>query len=132
MSNQKHLLSTCRLLEFQDARVDEISADFSPYLIVSGLLPYANIRVELLPRMYIKRPEYWSIEVVGTLSRLALPSVTPYEIILPLDFPVGTKGIRILGSGGTMKEIEYVFKTRPNPDDGGKDVIVMGPQEPRA
>jgi len=131
MSNQKHVLSTCRLLAFQDARIDEISADFSPYLIVSGLMPYANIRVELLPRMYVKRPEYWAIEVVGTLSKLALPSITPYEVILPLDFPVGTKGIRILGSGSTMKEIDYVYKPRPNPDDGGKDVIGLGPETPR-
>ena len=131
MSNQQHVLSTCRLLEFQDARIDEISADFSPYLIVSGLMPYANIRVELLPRMYIKRPEYWAIEVVGTLSKLALPSITPYEVILPLDFPVGTKGIRIIGAGSAMKEIKFAHKARPNPDDGGKDAMVLGPDAPR-
>lgn len=132
MSNKKHVISTCRLLDFQDARIDEISADFSPYLIVSGLMPYANIRVELLPRMYVKRPEFWTIEVVGTLSRIALPSVTPYEVILPLDFSFGTRGIRVIGSGSSMKEIEYANKPRPNPDDGGKDVIGMGPDSPRA
>jgi hypothetical protein len=130
MSNDQHVLSTCRLVEFQDARIDEVSIDFNSYLIVSGLKPYANMRIELHPRMYIKRPDYWAIEVVGILSRIALPAVTPYEVIIPIDFPVGKKGIRIIGAGNCMKVIDCEYKPKKNPDDGGKDGL-FGPNVPR-
>jgi len=130
MSNEEHILTTCRLVDFQDARIEEISRDFTPYLIVSGLKPYANMHVDLLARMYIERPEYWAIEVVGCTDRIALPAVTPYEAILALDFPVGTKGIRIIGAGSAMKEIDFQYSKRPNPDDGGK-ASMSGPPQPR-
>lgn len=130
MSNEQHVLSTCRLIEFQEARIEEVSVDFSPYLIVSGLKPYANMSVQLLPRMYIERPEYWAIEVVGCISRIALPAVTPYEVILPIDFEIGSKGIRVIGAGSQMEEIDLRYEARANPDDGGK-AGNFRPNEPR-
>ena len=68
-------------------------------LTVSGEKPYANMEVELSPLIYIQRPEYWGIEVVGHLpGGIRLPVMTPYTVSLPLAGLLGTKGIEIIGA----------------------------------
>lgn len=122
--NENTLLTTCRLIEFTDARIDEVSVDFHPYLVVSGLKAYANMRVELNPHVYVEGPEYWAIEVVGCITKYALPAVTPFEVMLPLDWPAGTKGIRIVGANGQVQFIDWKYSPASNPDDGGKQIII--------
>ncbi len=118
------LLLTCRLVEFLDSRIDEVSVDFYHYLVVTGIKPYANMDIQLIPRVYVDRPDYWAIEVVGTLRRYALPAVTPFEVTLTLDWPAGSKGIRVVGANGLNKLIDWTFVAASNPDDGGKRVIL--------
>ena len=65
-----------RLVDFETA---EVRPGFVPntfFLIVSGTVPCANMRVELIPVVYIKRPDYWEIEVVAFLpGPICLPQV---------------------------------------------------------
>ena len=94
---------SCRLVDFETA---EVRPGFVPntfFLIVSGTVPCANMRVELLPVVYIKRPDYWEIEVVGCLpGPVCLPQVRNYTETIPLDGILGTAGIDVVGA--TRKE----------------------------
>ena len=89
---------SCRLIDF--ARC-EVRPGFLPdtyILIVSGVLPYANMRVDLVPLIYIRQPEYWEIEVVGRLRGIGLPVLTPYTVSLPLDGVRGLHGVEVVGA----------------------------------
>jgi hypothetical protein len=100
---------TRRLIDFN--RVDILTLESVPprfILHVSGTKPYQNIDVRLVPLTYISRPEYWGIEVVGSLSGIGLPALTPYSVSLqlaPLGTPVflGTRGIEVIGASRLEK-----------------------------
>ena len=57
--------STCRLIPFRTAVVVPGFLPKTFFLIVSGIKPWVTMTVELRPLIYIRRPEYWGIEVVG-------------------------------------------------------------------
>ena len=92
-----------RLIDFDSA---EVRPGFVPntfFLIVTGTVPCANMRVELIPVVYIQRPDYWEIEVVAFLpGPICLPQVRQYTETLPLDGILGTAGIEVVGA--TRKE----------------------------
>ena len=68
-------------------------------LVVRGTKPYLNMNVELMPRVYIRQPEYWGIEVVGMIpGGIGLPAEAPYIASLPLAGIVGTEGIEVIGA----------------------------------
>jgi hypothetical protein len=67
-------------------------------LIVTGVKPYANMQVELMPLIYIRQPDYWEIEVVGCLRGIGLPVLTPYTVALPLDGVRGRHGVEVVGA----------------------------------
>lgn len=46
---------------------------------------------------YIRRPEYWEIDVLGCENGIGLPVLTPYTATLRLGGTVGTKGIEVVG-----------------------------------
>ncbi len=57
------------------------------------------MNVELMPRIYIKCPEYWGIEVVGCLpSPFCLRAIKPFALTLPLAGITGSKGIEVVGA----------------------------------
>ncbi len=92
-------------------RIDFEKADLHPgivprtfILVVSGTKPYANMEVGLKPLVYIKRPEYWGIEVVGSLPGVGLPTLAPYTVSIPLDSITGTKGIEVIGATRSEKK----------------------------
>ncbi|MBF8189297.1 hypothetical protein ITP53_26900 [Nonomuraea sp. K274] len=87
-----------RLIDFEEARVVPGIVPGTFILIVSGTKPYLNMKVELSPLVYIKRPEYWGIEVIGSMSGMGLPALAPYTESLPLDGILGTKGIEVIGA----------------------------------
>jgi hypothetical protein len=62
-------------------------------LIVSGKKPYLNMTVRLSPLTYIRQPEYWEIQVIGSVPGIILPAIGAYHEALPLDGIRGTKGI---------------------------------------
>jgi hypothetical protein len=98
-----------RLIAFDTAQV--ISLMIYPprpgVLVVSGHKPYPTMRVELIPLVYIRRPEYWGIEVVGFPRRRgrlipAPPAAgTPYTVELDLAGVIGTLGIEVIGANRT-------------------------------
>jgi hypothetical protein len=54
--------------------------------------------VHLSPLIYIQRPEFWGIEVIGTLNGPGLPVVAPYHVSIPLQGIIGKKGIEVIGA----------------------------------
>lgn len=93
-----------RLIDFEHAEVNGGFVNDTFFLTVSGTKPYVNMRVELSPRIYTHRPEYWGIEVVGFLpGGIGLPATAPYSVTLPLDGILGTKGIEVIGASSSLK-----------------------------
>lgn len=88
-----------RLIDFERAEVRVLKTSPPQYvLIVSGTKPYLNMRVELVPLVYIQQPEYWAIEVIGSLpGGIGLPALAPYTVVLP-NPPLGTIGIEVVGA----------------------------------
>lgn len=92
------LAQSCRLIDFGHAEVRPAFVPGTFVLIVTGEKPYANMEVRLLPVVYPKPPEYWEIEVVGSMSGIGLPALAPYHVSLPLDGIRGTKGVEVVGA----------------------------------
>jgi hypothetical protein len=90
---------TCRLIDFETAEVRPGFVNNTFFLIVTGTVPCTNMRVELIPLIYIRQPEYWEIEVVGCLpGPICLPQVRTFTETLPLDGIIGTRGIEVVGA----------------------------------
>ena len=90
--------TSVRLINFTRA---EVRLGFLPntwILIVSGKKPYANMTVRLSPLIYVRRPEYWGIEVIGSLPGIGIPMTAPYTVSLQVDHTLGTKGIEVIGA----------------------------------
>jgi hypothetical protein len=89
-----------RLVDFEWTEVVTLRT-FPPQILlrVGGTKPYANMRVDLSPLVYIRQPEYWGIEVVGRLrGGILLPAEVPYEVSLPLSGITGTRGVEVIGA----------------------------------
>ncbi|MEV0614525.1 hypothetical protein AB0I81_14450 [Nonomuraea sp. NPDC050404] len=87
-----------RLIDFEEAKVVRGIVPNTFILVVSGTKPYLNMEVSLVPLTYVKQPEFWGIEVVGTLKGFGLPATAPYTVTLPLDGVIGTEGIEVIGA----------------------------------
>ena len=95
---------SCRLIDFDVAEVRPGFVSNTWILIVRGEAPCANMRVELMPLVYVRRPEYWEIEVVGCLlGSFCLTQTKPYTEALPLDGILGTYGIEVVGANKREK-----------------------------
>jgi hypothetical protein len=46
----------------------------------------------------VRQPEYWEIEVVGTLRGVCLPQPTPYDVSLPVTATLGSHGVEVVGA----------------------------------
>jgi len=90
--------SSVRLIDFKKVQVVPGIVPRTWILIVSGTKPYINMTVELSPLVYIQRPDYWGIEVVGSLPGIGLPATAPYSVAIPLDGITGKKGIEVIGA----------------------------------
>jgi hypothetical protein len=92
--------ATCfRLLDFERATIITLRSNPPQFILrVSGTKPYANMDVELVPLVYIRQPEYWGIEVVGSLRGIGLPALAPYVVSLRLAGIIGTRGIEVVGA----------------------------------
>ncbi len=96
---------SCRVIDFEMAQV--VALGTSPpqhVLIVAGTKPIANLRVELVPLVYVRQPEYWGIEVVGCRAgEIDLPARVPYTLCLPLTGSTGTEGVEVIGASRSQK-----------------------------
>jgi hypothetical protein len=95
---------SCRLIDFDNVDI-LILESFPPQyvLVVAGTKPYLNMTVQLIPRVYVRQPEYWGIEVVGCLPGLGLPALAPYTVSISLNGITGTKGIEVIGATRSEK-----------------------------
>ena len=96
--------NSSRIIAFEHAEVVPGIIEETYFLIVSGTVPYLNMTVSLSPLIYSHRPDYWDIEVVGTIAGgIGLPATKPYHVSLPLTGIIGTKGIRVIGANGAKQ-----------------------------
>ncbi len=90
---------SCRVIDFEHAEVRVLeSLPLQYLLVVSGIKPCINMKVDLVPLVYIQQPEFWGIEVVGCLpGGICLPALASYSVDL-LNPPLGTRGIEVIGA----------------------------------
>lgn len=110
-SHPLHALPAARstyLIDFETANViTQMIYPPRPVLVVSGKKPDPATKVDLVPLAYMRQPEYWGIEVVGSTTGLARPALTPstgsipYSVELNLDGLTGTVGIEVIGANHT-------------------------------
>ena len=94
---------SARLINFTKAKIVPGIVRDTWFLIVSGAKPYLNMTVRLSPLIYVRQPEYWGIEVIGTLSGIGLPVLAPYHVFISLEGIRGTKGIEVIGANKRKK-----------------------------
>jgi hypothetical protein len=95
--------ASVRLIDFDKAKVISGFIPGTYFLVVSGTKPCLNMTVELSPLIYIRQPEYWGIEVIGSLPGFCLTALAPYTVSIPLDGILGTKGIEVIGANKRQK-----------------------------
>lgn len=90
-------------LDFARARV--VSVEDVLILLVAGTAPCLNMTVMLSPLQYAEPPEYWAINVLGTVQ--GRPKHPPYDYSkhLKLTGLTGSKGVEIFGKT-TNKKID--------------------------
>jgi hypothetical protein len=71
--------------------------------VVTGQKPWANMKVSLKPLTYVRQPEYWGVEVVGTMPAIGQPAIIPYAVELELGGTIGSTGIEVIGADRTEK-----------------------------
>lgn len=98
--------STFRLIDFDCVAIERASLHTPPVLVVSGLKSWVNLAVELRPRAYEKRPEYWQVEIVGTLPGYGVPGLVEYHATLPLTL-CGTRGIEVVGASKAERRLVF-------------------------
>ena len=95
---------TDQLIDFEKADViSPMIYPARPTLLVSGQKPWANIEVTLRPLTYVRTPEYWGIEVIGSMPMIGQPAIVPYAVQLELGSTVGTMGIEVIGADRSEK-----------------------------
>ncbi len=95
--------ATCRRIAFDDAQVVPGFIKDTYFLIVSGKKPWASMKVELVPLVYVTQPDYWGIEVVGCQIGIALPVEVPYSAVLDVSHVRGKSGLEVIGASRTVK-----------------------------
>jgi len=95
--------STCFLIDFDKAQVVAGPANDMHFLIVAGEKPWVTMNASLQPRIYVDKPDYWQIEVVGRQSGVGLPTTGPYSISIDLSASRGRKGVEVVGAAKTQR-----------------------------
>ncbi len=97
--------ATSQRMEFKRAMVRPGIDSGTHILIVSGDKPTSNAEVTLAPirHDFNEPPEYWGYEVLGNLSGIGAPVVTPYEVNTELGKLIGTKGVEVFGKTRSEK-----------------------------
>lgn len=91
--------SALRVIAFDEARILALRAMPGRYaLAVSGTKPFVNMHVDLVPVVYVRQPDFWEIEVVGSLPGIGLPPSAPYTVSMPLGATMGRCGIEVVGA----------------------------------
>ncbi len=97
---------SCRLVDFEQAHIVTLDETFPPQyvLVVIGTAPIFNLRVDLVPLIYVRRPEYWGIELVGCVSgTVLLPTERRFSVTLGLAGVTGTQGVEVVGASTSQR-----------------------------
>jgi hypothetical protein len=94
----------CRRVDFDLIEV-RMPAHGGRWLLVSGIKPWADLRVSLEPMAYREPPEFWVIEVVGRLAAWGLPAMVDFCVALPLDSFQGRQGIEVVGATKSERRV---------------------------
>jgi hypothetical protein len=95
-----------RLIDFDQAVViSPMIYPPRPRLVVSGVLPFP-MEVTLVPLVYVSKPPWWGIQVVGSTGATgphASQPITsiPYTVELDLEGFTGTNGVEAVGASRT-------------------------------
>jgi hypothetical protein len=95
-----------RLIDFE--RADVITPMIEPprpRLVVSGVTA-VPMEVTLQPLVYVSRPPYWGIQVVGSVAEGAgMPAITnvPYSVEIDLAGITGSDGVEVIGASRTER-----------------------------
>jgi len=100
-----------RLINFDSAEViSPMIYPPQPRLVVSGVLPHPDVTATLVPLVYVSRPGYWGIQVVGSLGEhgdgphVSQPIANvPYSVELDLAGVTGSSGVEVIGASGTER-----------------------------
>jgi len=93
-----------RVINFDSAEVVPGIVPETFFLVVRGEAPCLNMSVALTPLIYVKCPEYWGIEVVGSLpGGFCLTAIKPFLLTIPLSGITGSKGIEVIGASRQEK-----------------------------
>ena len=96
--------TSSRVIDFERAEVRPGFVSGTYFLIVQGVAPCANMEVSLNPLIYVQQPDYWGIEVVGTLrGGICLPRQKDYLEVLDITNVLGTEGIEVIGATRSEK-----------------------------
>ena len=96
--------SSVRKIPFDSAEVVSGIVPDTYFLVVRGEAPCLNMTVTLSPLIYIRCPEYWGIEVVGSLpGGFCLDAIKPYVKAIPLAGITGSRGIEVIGANRTLR-----------------------------
>ena len=98
--------SHCRIIDFDKHHISNGIVPNTYFLHVSGMKPWINLIVSLEPVIYIRRPEYWEIQVVACMNGIGLPAVTPYQVTRDISNFIGTKGIAIVSASKPPLKID--------------------------
>ena len=96
-----------RLIDFDQAVViTPMIYPPRPSLVVSGTLPFP-MEVSLQPLVYVSRPQWWGIQVVGSTEEgphAAQPiTAIPFSVDLDLQGITGTEGVEVIGATKTER-----------------------------
>lgn len=95
---------SCRLIDFDKATVRPGILPNTFFLTVEGTKPCVNMRVDLIPLVYVTCPDFWGIEVVGCLpDGICLTQTAPYQVTIPLAGITGSAGIEVIGANKQEK-----------------------------
>jgi hypothetical protein len=111
-----------RLVDYETATViTQMIEPPRPVLVVNGEKDRPGTEVRLVPVTYVRQPEFWEIQVVGSPGELGGPPVatqlpaepptatqlpaesTAYSIELDLAGCTGTVGIEVVGANQTER-----------------------------
>jgi hypothetical protein len=88
-----------RVIAYQKANIVPGIVPGTFLLVVSGEARCWNMKVSLTPLIYVTCPDYWGIEVVGTLpGGFCLDAIKPYVLTILLSGITGSKGIEVIGA----------------------------------
>jgi len=96
---------SCRRIDFDLVELRESAEPGGRLLLVSGIKPWADLRVTLEPLVYTERPDFWVIEVVGRLTTSGLSGLVDYCAALRLGSIHGRKGIEIVGATRSERKL---------------------------